>query len=233
MNKRIQFLLLPLLAIAASLLPSCSHEEDYPLGFRFTEMATLAETDPEVGSVMEIYPSGAMQPVRIPTNLVFTPEMWAVGERALVTYSNGTAEQYAPLPVQLYGFTPAVTVKRTASTPVSDIESAFAESSPFQVQAAWLTGPWLNIRALVPYLPGKLTISFATPTDTPAGTNIDIYSIFNVVTDDPASLTQIYFSVYIGEILAGNPQTATVTFHSKFPSDPRVETIKMHLPSEQ
>lgn len=211
-------------AVMALLTASCSDDEPVD-GFLFTEMATLDTADRNIGSTFTVYPPGSLKPVKLTARQLLDEDYVKPGDRVMITYRQKDDNQYSSGEVTLTSYR---TVANIVVENLSSVDGQLPESLPFNVKSAWLTGPWLNVRALVPYSPGKVSVRALAAV---SGDVADVYLILERSDDVATFEREQYLSMSVADLIS--PSVTAVTLHVYCPSNPTVETIVMNYPLQR
>lgn len=214
-------LLIPLLMLLGFV--ACSDDEPSD-EFLFTEIATLDRVT-DTGSDFTLYLPDGPDPVTM--NLPYHLESSIVkpGQRVMLTFASPETDPFrSPSTLRLLSYRGVSTLTLDTTEATDPLEGAI----PFNLQSAWLTGPWLNFKAMVPYLPGKVKVEVLTPANV-AGSTRDIYLIMTVKEPVPTFERETFGSVSLAPLLDSADAPARIRIRVHCPSNPTVENITLPL----
>lgn len=215
-----------MVAVALALIAvACSGDEDPSTRFQFTDAVTVVSVDKSAGTTFEFYRPGSMTPVLLPTRYLLDSNLVGEGTRLLLTMSTDGIDPLASgADVKLLAYQ-----KMQIDYPSQAIDAdPLAGSDPLGLQSAWLTGPWLNIRAMMPMSIGNYTFKVMTSNANAADGSREIYLVMEMATSDPYYTVERYYSVDLTSVLVDDPSSIVVRAYC--PANPTVETIRLDVP---
>ncbi len=203
-------------------LTGCDSDEPSQ-NFYFTEIATLDEVN-DSGSLFTLYTAQG-ESVRLDLPYHLNPEIVSPGQRVILTFASSSTEPFTPgTTLQLISYRKVSTLKLGTTT----AENPLLNALPINLQSAWLTGPWLNIRAMIPYLPDNVIIDIVTK-EGDTSENRDIYMIMSLVEAKPTHERETYYSVSLDQLLQSDNAPTSITLHVYSPENATVEHITLPI----
>lgn len=216
-----------LAVIMLSSLTACSDDSDEAVQFKYYEIATVLSSNSVDGTRLLLYRPVTGEPVTLTARQYIDGNTLVQSPRMIFGMECDNRSPYDGGSVTLLTCQAVKPMTVTPGDP-ADIETRWEESPALDIEAAWFTGPWLNLRAVTPDNSGR-TISLVTVADPVEQTKLDIYAILSDG-DDNIYARQYYWSASLAETIE---QTGcqTVTLHINNPANPTTATLKLDIPS--
>lgn len=221
MKSRFCLLSLLIIMLVAS---SCSNDDQPANEFFFTEIATLDRVT-DTGSDFTLYLPDSREPVSLTLPYHLQSSIVKPGNRVMLTFASPSTDPFATATqLRLISYRGVSTLPLKTTTIADPLDGAL----PFNLQSAWITGPWLNFRAMFPYLPGNVTVDVLTPEDA-TGPERDIYMIMSLSDPTPTFERESFCSVSLAPLIQGNQPVTRLHLHVYCPDNPTVEHLTLNL----
>lgn len=199
---------------AASLLGSCAGDTDNPSSEAVCyDIACLKSQDSKTGAVYTLQLPQAAAPVNYYTKQLIDTSRIHVGDRLLIAYVPA-GKPYESGNISLRGYATITNAKLLRGS-AKDI--AGYDSDPVYLLSAWLSGPYLNVKARLPY--DESPRHYAVAVDTVAmesnPSHPDLYLIhtLNEATDPGATFPRAYYASFDLTSLLSDPAVEGFTLH--------------------
>ncbi len=217
-----QLLSLILLATLA-LLTGCSTDSGEPTDEIVSyDIVCLKSQDSKAGGVYTLQLPLASSPVTYYAKQLIDTTRIHVGDRLLIAYI-AAGKPYESGNITLRGYSPITNSKLLLGS-ATDIEGY--DRDPVYLLSAWLSGPYLNVKARLPYDESPRRYGVAVDTVAlkarPACPELYLIHSLDEATDPGATFPRAYYASFDLTALLSDPRVETVTLHlnnSNLPDD--------------
>lgn len=188
-------------------MSGCS-DDDNPSDSAVLYDIVCLEADSPAGSVFTLTKPGSSEIVTLTTTQRINTEVVGVGDRLLLMYvaDNGVAYTSGSVTVMGYGTIVNGVLTETAELP------AIWDRDPVYLLSAWLSGPYLNIHARLPYDENPRNFTLAMPAEQADPSCPDIYLV-HALEVDVTTFSRAYYASFDISRIVDDPAIKGFTLH--------------------
>lgn len=208
-----------LLFVMLTLLGACSDDGNPSDSAVLYDVVRLEAVTPQ-GSVFTLAKPGSADIVTLTTPQRLTSDAISTGDRLLLMYIPDSGEAYRSGSVTVKGYGAIVNGTLMAA---DDVPEGW-DRDPVYLLSAWLSGPYLNLHARLPYDENPRAFTLAIPAGQADPTCPDIYLV-HALEADITTFSRAYYASFDISALMDDPLVTGFTLHLNN-SNLRLDEIK-------